>query len=151
MNVTARGMAIFCGAILAGVAAGGLTVDVNGAWAQDFMLASWLPPVVLFPGAALAAALSGLPTDRLSDHSRVLWPAYTGLALYGIVVGHWWFSHAAHFPTLVTAVHAVAFILIGGVLAPFATTRPAAFQIWLGYVVLLLTWSAGTFSAAFFS
>ena len=149
MNVTARGMAVFCGAILATVAAWGLTVDVHGPWAQDFMLASWLPPIVLFPGAALAAALSGQPADRFVAHARVLWPTYTGLALYAVVVGHWWFERSSGVPMLITAAHAVAFILVGGVLAPFPKTRPAALQIWFGYAVLLVTWFAGALAARF--
>ena len=138
MAVTSRGVAVFCGAILATVALFGLLVDPDGPWREDFMLASWLPPIVLFPGAALAGALGSRPSDRFRDLTRVLWPAYAGLALYGLVVGHWWFYNVSHIPIVVTAVHAVAFILAGGLLAPFAKTRPAALQIVIGYLILLV-------------
>jgi hypothetical protein len=152
MGVTARGVAVFCGAILAAIALAGFLIDRTGPWAQDFLIASWLPPIVLFPAAALAAALGGASSDRLVDHSRLLWPVYLGLVLYGAVAGSWWLHDASQLTpeidtTTVTvavmAAHAAVFILAGGVFAVFPRTRPAAFQIWLGYVVLVASWLAG--------
>jgi hypothetical protein len=64
MNITGRGAAMFCGVILAGVGALGLLLDPRGPWSDDFLLASWLPPIVLLPGAALAVVLGGAPSDQ---------------------------------------------------------------------------------------
>jgi len=89
MNVTARGVAVFSGGVLAAVAVCGGLIDSQGPWAQDFLLASWLPPIVLWPGAALASALDGSSSRRVASQAAVLWPAYAGVALYGLVVGHW--------------------------------------------------------------
>lgn len=143
--MTSRGFAVFSGVILGGFGVLALLVNPISRWSNDFMVASWLPPIVLFPGAALAAGLGGLPSDRFNDHARVLWPAYVGLALYGLVVGHWWF-YFSRLAALVAAVHALAFILVSAVLAPFPNTRSAALQIGAGYLVLLGCWVVGSLS-----
>jgi hypothetical protein len=154
MGVTARGVAVFSGVILAAVALIGALVAPDGPWAQDFLIASWLPPLVLFPGAALAAALDGSPPDGVAGRARVLWPAYVGLALYGVVAGGWWLGGnppltSVGFTTVaavaVMTAHATVFILGGGLLAVFPLTRPAGFQIWLGYLLLVVTWFGGAF------
>lgn len=142
MTITARGAAIFCGVILGGFGTLGLLVDPNGPWSDSFLLASWLPPIVLFPGAALAAVLGASPSDRFKDHTQVLWPTYAGLALYGLAAGYWSY-YVAHIPALIAWVQTAAFLTVGGLLAPFPNTRPAGFQIWLGYAVLLACWVAG--------
>ena len=142
MTITARGVAVFCGVILGAVGLFGLLVDPHGPWSDDFLLASWLPPIVLFPGAALAAALGGRPADRFSDHARVLWPAYAGLALCGFAAGRWSY-YISHIPVLILAVQMVALLVSGGLLAIFPKTRPAGFQIWLACPVLLGLWVLG--------
>jgi hypothetical protein len=144
MGVTSRGFAVFCGVILGSFGALGLLVDPHGPWRDDFLLAYWLPPIVLFPGAALAAALGGLPSDKFRDHMRVLWPAYAGLALYALGTGSW-SNYVSHIPPLIVAVQTAAFLVVGGLLAPFQQTRPASFQIWLACPVLLCGWVTGTF------
>jgi len=72
------------------------------------------------------------------------------------VTGHRWYdassaSHGTHenltglVMILVIAVHAVVFLVGGGILALFPKTRPAGFQIWLAYPVLLGLWVLGGF------
>ena len=128
MNVTARGVAVFSGGILAAVAVCGVLIDRQGPWALDFLLASWLPPIVLWPGAALASALDGSSSRRVASQAAVLWPAYAGVALYGLVVGHWWMAgpargvdenYAGVLMLAVMAVHAAVFVLSGAVFAVF--------------------------------
>jgi hypothetical protein len=152
MNVTARGVAVFSGGILAAVAVCGVLIDRQGPWALDFLLASWLPRIVLWPGAALASALDGSSSRRVASQAAVLWPAYAGVALYGLVVGHWWMAgpargvdenYAEVLMLAVMAVHAAVFVLSGAVFALFPSTRPAGFQLWLGYLLLISSWVAG--------
>ena len=52
---------------------------------------------------------------------------------------------AALFLIAVMAVHAFVFLAGGLALVPFVKTRPAAFQLWIGYPVLLFCWIAGSF------
>jgi hypothetical protein len=144
MGVTSHGFAVFCGVILGGFGALGLLADPHGPWHNDFLLAYWLPPIVLFPGAALAAALGGLPSDKSRDLTHVLWPAYAGLVLYGLGTGSW-SNYVSHIPLLIVAVQIAVFLVVGGLLAPFQQTRPASFQIWLACPVLLCCWVTGTF------
>jgi hypothetical protein len=142
MNISARGAAVFSGAILGGFGVLGLGLDPLGTWDFEYLLASWLPPIVLVPGAALAAVLGSSPSDRFKDHTRVLWPVYVGLMLHGLGAGRW-ANYVAHIPMYILALQAVALLLTGGSLVPFATTRHAGFQIWLACLVLLLSWGAG--------
>ena len=74
--------------------------------------------------------------------------------LYAAVSGSRWLgvsgrgtheNFAALFLLLVMAVHAFVFLAGGLALVPFAKTRPAAFQMWIGYGVLLVCWIAGSF------
>ena len=156
MNVTARGVAVFSGGVLAAVAVCGVLIDSQGPWAQDFLLASWLPPIVLWPGAALASALDGSSSRRVASPAAGLWPAYAGVALYGVVVGHWWLAGPSRgvaenyrqvLMIAVRAVHAAAGVLSGAVLAVFPITWPAGFQRWLGYLHLTASWDAGGIAA----
>ena len=48
---------------------------------------------------------------------------------------------------VVMAVHAAAFVLSGAVLAVFPSTRPAGFQLWLGYLLLIASWVGGGIAA----
>ena len=151
MTITARGVAVFCGVILGGFGLLGLLVTPGGAGERNFLLASWLLPITLFPAAALAAALAPETARSVSGQSMVIWPAYAGLVLYAVVTGHRWYdaSHGTHesltglVMMLVIAVHAVVFLVGGGILALFPKTRPAGFQIWLAYPVLLGLWVIG--------
>jgi len=153
MNISARGVAVFCGVILGGFGLLGLLVTPGSLGERNFLLASWLPPITLFPAAALAAALTPEAPRSIGGQSAVIWPAYAGLMLYAIVTGHRWYgaSHGTHenltglVMMLVIAVHAVVFLVGGGVLALFSKTRPAGFQIWLAYPVLLGLWVIGGF------
>jgi len=153
MAITARGVAIFSGVVLGAVAVFGLLLDRDGPWKQDFLLASWLPPIVLWPGAALATALDTAVPRTVKGQAASLGPAYAGLLLYGGVVGNWWFdvadqgtheNYASLLLIALMAVHAVVFIVGGGLLAVFPQTRPAGFQMWLAYPVLLGVWVLGS-------
>ena len=143
MNITARGAAVFSGVILGGFGVLGLLLEPYGRWHSEFLLANWLPPIVLVPGAALAAVLSGSPSDRFLDHTRVLWPVYAGLMLYGLGAGRW-ANDVAHIPMYILGLQMVALLLIAGPLVPFSKTRPAGFQIWLAGLVLLFSWIAAS-------
>jgi hypothetical protein len=154
MRFTARGAAVFSGLVLGGFGAWGLLVTPHSAGESNFLLASWLPPITLFPAAALAAALDADMPRGVRGQLSVLWPAYAGLVLYAAVSGVRWLeassrgtheNFAALFLFVVVAIHAAVFIVGGGLLALFARTRPAGFQMWLAYPVLLVSWVAGTF------
>jgi hypothetical protein len=153
VTITARAVAVFSGAILGGFGLVGLLVTPGGNGELNFLLASWLLPITLFPAAALAAALSSEQPRTIGGQAAVIWPAGAGLALYAAVTGHRWIeaSRGTHENLTglimigVIAVHAAVFLLGGAVLALFPKTRPAGFQMWLAYPVLLGSWVAGTF------
>jgi hypothetical protein len=154
MTITSRGVAIFCGLLLGGFGALGLLISREGTSGQYFLLASWPMPIALFPAAALAAALDSDNPRRVGGQASVLWPTYLGLVVYAAVSGSRWLdvsgrgtheNFAAVFLLLVMAVHAFVFLAGGLALVPFAKTRPAAFQLWIGYPVLLVCWIAGGF------
>jgi uncharacterized membrane protein len=42
------------------------------------------------------------------------------------------------------AVHAAVFLIVGGLFALFPRTRPAGFQMWLAYSILLVSWIGGS-------
>ena len=154
MTISARGAAAFCGILLGGFGALGLVISREGTGEQYFLLASWPMPVALFPAAALAAALDAeIPRD-VGGQASVLWPTYLGLVLYAAVTGDRWLdvsgrgtheNFAALFLIAVMALHAVVFLAGGLALVPFHKTRPAAFQMWIGYGVLIACWIAGMF------
>jgi hypothetical protein len=144
MNITARGAAVFSGVILATVALFGVLIDPRGANSDEFLLASWLPPIVLFPGAALGAALGGPSYHRFREHGQVLWPTYVGLVLYGLVAGRW-DQFVAHVPVLIAWVQTGALLVIGAGLVPFTTTRSAGLHIWVACATLICCWVAGGF------
>jgi hypothetical protein len=84
----------------------------------------------------------------------VLWPAYAGLVLYAAESGARWLdvsgrgtheNFAALFMLLVMVVHAAVFLIGGGLFALFPRPRPAGFQLWLAYPILLLSWIGGSF------
>ena len=88
----------------------------------------------------------------MSGQAATLWPAYAGLAIYAAVVGERWLdvsgrgaheNYAGLFMLAVLVVHAAVFLVGGGILAVFPKTRPAGFQIWLAYPVLLGLWVLG--------
>jgi len=157
MTITARGVAIFCGVLLGGFGALGLLISRGGTGEQYFLLASWPMPIALFPAAALAAALDAEIPRGVGGQAGALWPTYLGLALYAAVTGNRWLdvagrgtheNFAALFLVAVMAVHAFVFLGGGLALVPFAKTRPAAFQMWIGYLVLLVCWLGGGFAMA---
>jgi hypothetical protein len=153
MTFTARGAAVFSGLVLGGFGALGLLVMPNSASESNFLLASWLPPITLFPAAALAAALDSDMPRGVRGQLSVLWPTYAGLVLYAAVSGDRWIdassrgtheSFAALFLIAVMAVHAAVFLIVGGLFALFPRTRPAGFQMWLAYSILLVSWIGGS-------
>jgi hypothetical protein len=151
MSITARGVAVFCGVILGGFGVLGLFVVPGGTAEANFLLASWLLPITLFPAAALAAALAE-EARSVAAQAAVVWPAYAGLVLYAAVTGNRWFeaSRGTHenltglAMLVVIVVHAAVFLAGGGALALFPKTRPAGFQVWLAYPVLLGSWVVGS-------
>jgi hypothetical protein len=154
MALTGRGAAVFCGVLLGGFGVLGLSVSHNTLNESYYLIASWPFPIALFPAAALAAALDVLTPRTISSQTMALWPAYLGLVIYGVVAGGRWFEvsgRAAHenyaelFLIAVMAIHAAVFIITGGIFALFPKTRPAGFQIWLAYPVLLASWLFGGF------
>jgi len=154
MTITARGVAIACGIVLGGFGALGLLIAPKGDFEQLYLLASWLLPIGLFPAAALAAALDSDVERTVGAQATVLWPTYAGLVLYAAESGAKWFdvsgrgtheNFAALFLLVVMAVHAAVFLLGGGALALFPRTRPAGFQMWLAYPLLLGCWVGGGF------
>ena len=154
MTLTARGAAVFCGVILGAFGLLGFLVSRNSSAESNYLLASWLLPITLFPAAALAAALDDDTPRDVQGQLAVLWPAHVGLVLYAAVTGDRWLdasgrgtheNFAALFMLVVLAVHACVFLAGGMALVPFQKTRPAAFQLWLAYPVLLGAWVAGSF------
>ena len=152
MTLTARGAAVFCGVILGAFGLLGFLVSRNSSAESNYLLASWLLPITLFPASALAAALDGDTPRTVGGQAATLWPAYAGLATYAAVVGERWLdvsgrgtheNYAGLFMLAVLVVHAVVFLVGGGILAVFPKTRPAGFQIWLAYPVLLGLWVLG--------
>jgi hypothetical protein len=118
----------------------------------NFLLASWLLPITLFPAAALAAALAAEAPRSVGGQATVIWPAYAGLVVYAAVTGHRWLvmsrgindNYTGLIMMLVIVVHAAVFLIGGGLLAIFPNTRPAGFQMWLAYPVLLGSWVLGS-------
>ena len=154
MTITAGGAAIVCGILLGGFGVLGLLITANSVAETNFLIASWLLPITLFPAAALAAALDNDTPRDVQGQLAVLWPAHVGLVLYAAVTGDRWLdasgrgtheNFAALFMLVVLAVHACVFLAGGMALVPFQKTRPAAFQLWLAYPVLLGAWVAGSF------
>lgn len=152
MTITARGVAVFCGILLGGFGLLGLAVSRSGNSENTYLLASWLLPITLFPAAALAAALDSAVDRTIGAQIQALWPAYLGLVLYAAVAGDHWLqassgvaheNYAALIMLAVMAVHAAVFIVGGGIFALFPKTRPAGFQIWIAYPVLLGCWLLG--------
>jgi hypothetical protein len=155
MTITARGVAIVCGVLLGGFGALGLLIPRDSPSEANYLLASWLLPITLFPAAALAAALDGEAPRTVGGQTTVLWPTYVGLALYAAVAGERWLdvssrgtheNFAAVFLLVVLAVHACVLLAGGMALVPFQRTRPAAFQMWIGYGVLFVCWIVGMFA-----
>jgi hypothetical protein len=153
MTITARGVAIICGVLLGGFGMLGLLVTRGGPGEFNFLLASWLFPVTLFPAAALAVALDPDIPRGVSGQASVLWPSQLGLAIYGAVTGDRWLdvsgrgtheNFAGLFLVVVMIVHAAVFLVSGGAFALFPKTRPAGFQIWLAYPLLLGCWVLGS-------
>ena len=153
MTLTARGAAVFSGVLLGGFGALGFLVTPGGPGESNFLLASWLLPITLFPAAALAASLDAGAPRSAGGQAAVIWPAYAGLVLYAAVSGDRWLdasSRGTHgnfaglFMLAVIAIHAAVFLLGGGLLALFPKTRPAGFQMWLAYPVLLGSWVGGS-------
>jgi len=155
MTITARGVAVVCGVLLGGFGALGFFVAPNSTAEGYYLLASWLLPITLFPAAALAAALDSDTERSVGGQARVLWPTYAGLVLYAAVTGDRWLdvsgrgtheNFAALFMLVVLAVHACVLLAGGMTLVPFQKTRPAAFQMWIGYGVLTVSWVIGMFA-----
>jgi hypothetical protein len=152
MTITARGVAVFSGVILGGFGVLGLMVTPNSEGEVNFLLASWLLPITLFPAAALAAALAAEAPRSVGGQATVIWPAYAGLVVYAAVTGHRWLvmsrgindNYTGLIMMLVIVVHAAVFLIGGGLLAIFPKTRPAGFQMWLAYPVLLGSWVLGS-------
>jgi hypothetical protein len=154
MTITARGVAVFGGLLLGGFGLLGLFIARDGSSESNYLLASWLLPIALFPAAALAAALDSDTEHTVAGQAAVLWPAYAGLVLYAAVAGDHWMqassgvaheNYAGLLMIAVMVVHAAVFLISGAILALFPRTRPAAFQIWLAYPLLLACWIAGGF------
>jgi hypothetical protein len=154
MTITAWGVAVCNGVLLGGFGLLGLLITPDSPGETNFLLASWLLPITLFPAAALAAALEADAPRSVTGQAVRLWPAYVGLVLYGAVTGHRWLdasgrgtheNFAALFMLVVMGVHAAVFLIVGGLFALFPKTRPAGFQLWLAYPVLLLFWVADGF------
>ena len=151
VSITSRGVAICCGVLLGAFGALGFLISPSSAAEVNYRLASWLLPITLFPAAALAAALDAGAPRTVRGQALVIWPAYSGLVLYAVGAGHRWFQAQAHdngvglLLYLVMTVHAAVLLAGGMALVPFARTRPAAFQMWIGYVVLLVCWLGGGF------
>ena len=99
----------------------------------------------------MAASLAE-PARSVGGQAAIVWPAYVGLVLYAVVTGNRWFdaSRGTHenltglAMLVVIVVHAAVFLVGGGLLALFPKTRPAGFQIWLAYPVLLGSWVVGS-------
>ena len=153
VSITSRGVAICCGVLLGGFGALGFLISPNSAAEVNYLLASWLLPITLFPAAALAASLDAGAPRTVTGQASVIVPAYLGLVIYAAGAGHRWFDAQAHdngvglLLYLVMAVHAAVLLAGGMALVPFATTRPAAFQMWIAYAVLLICWLVGGFMA----
>jgi hypothetical protein len=155
MTITARGVAIVCGAALGGFGLLGLVIGAKDSSDGLYLLGSWLLPIGLFPAAALAAALDSDIERGVAGQATVLWPTYAGLVVYAAESGACWLevssrgtheNFAALFMLLVMAVHAAVFLIGGGLFALFPRTRPAGFQLWLAYPILLLSWIGGSFA-----
>lgn len=153
MRITARGAAVFSGVLLGAFGLLGLFVSPGTSAESYYLIASWPLPITLFPAAALAAALDDDTPRSVSGQASVLWPVYLGLVLYAGVAGDRWLaastrgtheSLAGLFMLAVLVVHAAVFLLGGGALALFSKTRPAGFQIWIAYPVLLVSWFGGS-------
>jgi hypothetical protein len=154
MTISARGVAIFSGILLSGFGLLGLFVSHTAPADSYYLIASWPLPIALFPAAALAAALDGDALPSVSGQARVLWPAYVGLVMYAGVAGGRWLeasgrgtheNYAGLFLLAVMALHAAVFLISGAIFALFPKTRPAGFQIWLAYPLLLACWLLGGF------
>ena len=152
MTITARGAAVFSGLVLGSFGILGLGVTPATNSEANFLLASWLLPITLFPAAALAASMDAAAPRSVSGQFAVIWPAYAGLVLYATVTGDRWLdasSRGAHetfaglFMLAVIALHATVFLVGGALFALFPRTRPAGFQMWLAYPILLLSWVGG--------
>jgi hypothetical protein len=155
VTITARGVAIFCGALLGGFGVLGLAISANSPGEGMYLLASWLMPITLFPAAALAATLDSDNPRGVADQASVLWPTYAGLVLYGGVAGARWLdvarratpeNYTALFLIAVMVIHAAVFLIGGAAFALFPKTRPAGFQMWLAYPLLLGCWLLGGFA-----
>jgi hypothetical protein len=95
-----------------------------------------------------------MPQRRARSAARpaVIWPAHVWLVLYAVVTGHRWYdaSRGTHenltglFMIAVIAIHAAVSLVGGGLLALFPKTRPAGFQMWLAYSILLGSLVAGS-------
>jgi hypothetical protein len=153
MTITARGVAIICGVLLGGFGALGLLIADKSVAETNFLLASWLMPITLWPAAALAVALDPDLPRSVRGQATALWPAYVGLAVYAAVTGARWLDvssrgtherFAAILLIVVMSLHAAVFLVGGGLLALFPKTRPAGLQIWLAYPVLLGGWLLGS-------
>jgi hypothetical protein len=152
LTIPPRGVAVFSGAVLGGVGAFGLTLGGRGSALQDFLIATWLPPVVLWPVTTMICALDpGVPRSIKGQFAQ-LWPMYAGLALLAVTAGYWWdygarigtlADYAAALRIAVMLLHAAVFVGGGLLLMLHPKSRPAAFQLWLGYAVLLAGWLIG--------
>jgi len=147
MTLTARWAAVFSGVLLGGFGLLGLSISHEQSTESYYLLASWPLPITLFPAAALAAALDDTTERTIAGQAKVLSPAYVGLVIYAIVAGNRWLhqNYAGLFLIAVMALHAAVFIISAASFALFAKTRPAGFQIWMAYSVMIACWLVGGF------
>lgn len=152
MTITTRGVAIFTGVVLGGFSVIGLLIDPEGSWAQNYLISTWLPPIVLWPVTVLVCVFDRDIPRQVRAQLRVLSVSYSGLGLYAFVSGRWWWdvsgrstheNYAGLAMLVVMAIHAAVFVLGGLALVVFPKARTAAVHMWLGYAVLLASWLIG--------
>ena len=152
LTIPPRGVAIFSGLVLGAIGVYGLRLDGASVALQDFLIATWLPPVVLWPVTTMICALDPDVPHSVKGQFTQLWPMYAGLALLALPAGYWW-TYGARIGTLdeyastlqaaVLILHAAIFLGGGALLTLHPKSRPAAIQLWLGYAVLLPCWIIG--------
>jgi hypothetical protein len=152
MTIPPRGVAIFSGLVLGAIGVYGLRLDRGGAALPDFLIATWLPPIVLWPVTTMICALDPEVPRSVKGQFTQLWPMYVGLALLALPAGYWWDygarigmldDYARTLQAALMILHAVVFLGGGALLTLHPKSRPAATQLWLGYAVLLPCWIMG--------